>query len=561
MSGPDQQPSVLGSSAVMAAGTVVSRMSGFVRSTLLAAALGTALHADVFTIANTIPNMLYILLAGGVFNAVLVPQLVRAMKNDADGGAAYTNRVITLAAVFLLAVTAVLVIAAPLVMRVLLDPAYFTAEFAAQRESIIDLARYCLPQVFFYGMFVLVGQVLNARGTFGPMMWAPIANNVIAVAVLATYLLTLGPARGSELCGGYSSGAEVLLGLGSTVGIAAQFLILVPYLKRAGFTFRPRFDFRGSGLGHTFRLGVWTVLFVVVNQIAYTVVVRLASSGTIQDAGSCTVSSQGTGYTVYSGAFLLAMVPHAIITVSLATAVLPRLSAYAAAGDLHALGAAVSATLRSTYSLVLPVIALLPIVAGDLASLVWGYGAANETYTRFVTTLSLFAIGLFFFTTHYLMLRGFYALEQTKRVFFIQCAVAATNVAAALALTQDIDPVQTAPRLVLAYSASYAVGAAVSLRLLSRELGGLPAGPLVRFAVRIGLAVAVSAALAWLAREGVHRLLTGDDKLTIVVHLAVVGAVALTSYLLLARLVRLQEVTEVTDLLTHRLTGRSAGRG
>jgi putative peptidoglycan lipid II flippase len=139
--------SVLGNSAVMAAGTTVSRMSGYIRSILLAAALGNALHADVFTIANTIPNMLYILLAGGVFNAVLVPQLVRAMKHDVDGGTAYTNRVITLAGVFLLAVTALLVVAAPLVMRVLLDPAYFTSEFAVQRESIIDLARNCLPDV------------------------------------------------------------------------------------------------------------------------------------------------------------------------------------------------------------------------------------------------------------------------------------------------------------------------------------------------------------------------------------------------------------------------------
>lgn len=560
-SGGSTPPSVLGSSAVMAAGTVVSRLSGFVRSTLLAAALGTALHADVFTIANTIPNMLYILLAGGVFNAVLVPQLVRAMKHDSDGGAAYTNRVITLAAVFLLTVTALLVVAAPLVMRLLLDPAYFTAEFAVQRESIIDLARYCLPQVFFYGMFVLVGQVLNARGSFGPMMWAPIANNVISVAVLVTYLLTLGPARGSELCGGYSSGAEALLGIGSTLGIAAQLLILVPYLKRAGFTFRPRFDFRGSGLGHTFRLGVWTVLFVVANQVAYTVVVRLASGGTIADAGTCAVAGQGTGYTVYSGAFLLAMVPHSIITVSLATAVLPRLSAYAADGDLQALGSSVSATLRSTYALVLPVVVLLPVVAPDLASIVWGYGAASQTYTRFVTTLSLFAVGLFFFTTHYLMLRGFYALEQTRRVFFIQCAVAATNVVVAVALTRDIDPVQTAPRLVVAYAASYAVGAVVSFRLLSRQVGGLGGGRLVRFAIRIGLVVAGSAALAWLAREGVHQLLTGADKLTILVHLAVIGGVGIGSYLLLARLVRLEEVTEVTSLLTARLPGRSARRG
>jgi putative peptidoglycan lipid II flippase len=555
------EPSVMKSSTVMAAGTVVSRLSGYARSTLLAAALGVGLHADVFTIANTIPNMLYILLAGGVFNAVLVPQLVRAMKNDTDGGAAYTNRVITLAAVFLFVVTTLLVIAAPLLMRVLLNPAYFTSDLTAQRESIIDLARYCLPQVFFYGMFVLVGQVLNARGRFGPMMWAPIANNVISVLVLVGYLLTLGPARGSEQCGGYTSGAEALLGIGSTIGIAAQFLILVPYLRRAGFTFRPRFDFRGSGLGHTFRLGLWTVLFVVANQVAYTVVVRIASSGTIQGATTCSLDQHGTGYTVYSGAFLLAMVPHAIITVSLATAVLPRLSAYAAEGDLRALGDAVADTVRSTYALVLPVVALLPVVAGDLASIVWGYGSSRSTYTLFVTSLSLFALGLFFFTSHYLMLRGFYALEQTRRVFFIQCAVAATNVVAAVLLTRDIDPIQTAPRLVVAYALAYAVGAVVSYRQLSRQVGGLGGRRLTRFAVRLGLVVGASTALAWLAREGSHRLLPGDGKASVLAHLAVTGLVGASSYLALAAVVRLDEVAEVTRVLSRRLRGRSATRG
>src|SRR3954469_16204328 len=222
-------PGVLSSSAVMAAGTVVSRMSGFVRSALLAAALGQALHADVFTIANTIPNMLYILLAGGVFNAVLVPQLVRAQKFDADGGDGYTNRIITLAAVFLAGITAVLVIGAPVLMRLFLDGSFFTPELAPQRESVIAFARYCLPQVFFYGMFVLVGQVLNARRSFGPMMWAPIANNVISIFVLVLYLLTIGPAHGAEKFGPFTSGAEALLGLGSTLGIVVQFLVLLPY--------------------------------------------------------------------------------------------------------------------------------------------------------------------------------------------------------------------------------------------------------------------------------------------------------------------------------------------
>ncbi|HWU23833.1 MAG TPA: lipid II flippase MurJ, partial [Nocardioides sp.] len=178
----DTPSGILASSAVMAAGTAFSRVSGLLRSTLLAMALGASVHADIFTVANTVPNMLYILLAGGVFNAVLVPQLVRSMRNDPDGGTAYVDRVVTLACCFLAVVTVLLVVAAPLVMRVLLSGQYFAPGMGAERDSAIAFARYCLPQVFFYGMFVLVGQILNARGRFGPMMWAPIANNVIAIA-------------------------------------------------------------------------------------------------------------------------------------------------------------------------------------------------------------------------------------------------------------------------------------------------------------------------------------------------------------------------------------------
>jgi putative peptidoglycan lipid II flippase len=552
-------PSVLSSSAVMAAGTVVSRFSGFVRSTLLAAALGTQLHADVFTIANTVPNMLYILLAGGVFNAVLVPQLVRAMKHDPDGGDAYTNRIITLAALFLAGVTALLVLAAPLLMRLYLDPAFFTDALADQRESVIDFARLCLPQVFFYGMFVLVGQVLNSRDRFGPMMWAPIANNVVSVAVLGVYLVVFGAAQGDELCGGFTPGQEWLLGLGSTVGIALQLLILLPYLRAAGFTYRPRFDFRGSGLGHTFRLAFWTVAFVIVNQVAYTVVVRLASSGTAAAALSCdgTGGSGGTGYTIYSGAFLLVMVPHSIATVSLATATLPRLSRSAADDDLPAVARQVAATTRTALALILPFAFLLPAVALPLSNIVWGYAAAAETYRDFAASLALFAPGLVFFTVHYLMLRGFYSLERTRTVFSIQCVIAATNVAVAVAVTSQVGPRDTAPGLVAAYVAAYAVGAALSYQLLRRLLGGLETPVLVRFLVRMGLAAGLAAAAAW----GWRVLLdawweTGDGKVQALVLLGSTGLVDLVVLVLLARLMRIREVTEVVGLVTSRLPGR-----
>ena len=253
MSGPgvtDQR--ILTSSAVMAAGTIVSRASGYVRAALLVAALGAVLRADLFTIANTLPNMVYILLAGGIFNAVLVPQLVRRIKDDPDGGDAYASRVITLSALFLGVVTVVLVVLAPQLLSVYLDDRFLEPDRAAQLDSIVDLTRWCLPQVFFYGMYVLIGQVLNARGRFGPMMWAPIANNLLAMAVLVLYLVIWGPVGGGpDRYAALDTGQEVLLGLGSTLGIVAQCLVLVPYLRASGFIYRPRFDFRDPELKKT----------------------------------------------------------------------------------------------------------------------------------------------------------------------------------------------------------------------------------------------------------------------------------------------------------------------
>ncbi len=551
---------VLASSAVMAAGTVVSRLSGFVRSALLAAALGNLLHADLFTIGNTIPNMLYILLAGGVFNAVLVPQLVRAMKNDPDGGEAYTNRIVTLAALFLGGVTVALVLAAPWVMSVYLDGSYDCANLAEQRESVVDFARYCLPQVFFYGMFVLVGQILNSRGRFGPMMWAPIANNVIAVSVLVVYLLAFGPASGSELTGAFTARQEALLGIGSTIGIAAQFLILVPYLRSAGFTFRARFDFRNTGLGHTLRLGIWTVLFVVVNQIAYTVVVMLASSGTAATGGGCggAPTSDGTGYTVYSSTFLIMMVPHSIITVSLATAILPQLSARAAEADLPGLARSLTSAMRTALAVVIPFALLLPLIAGDLANVIWGHGAASGTYALYTPSLALFGPGLVFFTVHYLMLRGFYALERTRTVFWIQCAVAAANIAVAVVLVGRTDPEFTSPALVLAYTAAYVVGSFLSYAVLRRLLGGLESRRLVRFVGRLLVAVAGSTGVAFLAARVAHDLAERPSWPVSAGLAAAITLVDVLVFLVLARLLRLTEVTAVVDTLTRRLPSTRA---
>ncbi|HWU20173.1 MAG TPA: murein biosynthesis integral membrane protein MurJ [Nocardioides sp.] len=549
----ETQSGILASSAVMAAGTAFSRVSGFLRSALLAAALGASVHADIFTVANTVPNMLYILLAGGVFNAVLVPQLVRAMRNDTDGGTAYVDRVVTLACCFLAVVTVLLVVAAPLVMRVLLSQQYFAPGMGAERDSAIAFARYCLPQVFFYGMFVLVGQILNARGRFGPMMWAPIANNVIAIAVLIGYLWHYGAAGPAAQHGGFSSGQEVLLGVGSTLGIVAQLVILVPYLRRAGVRIRPRFDWRGTGLSHTLRLGVWTVLFVMVNQAAYVVVTRLATSGTA-------AGPDGTGITVYSNAFLVTQVPHSIITVSLATAVLPRLSRAAADDDAAGLARTLSSTMRSALAVIVPFAAVLPVIALPLAHVMWGHGATARTYPRYESTVALFGLGVLFFTIHYLTLRGFYALERNRTVFYIQCVVAAVNVIAAVTLVGLADPGQTSPMLVVAYATAYGVGALLSTTVLVRTLGVVQVrawtGFVARLVIATGLAVGVTWVMDRIWHDTVLELTSRPGWGWSAVQLGVDGLVLGVVLLWLAGPFRLTELTDVADTLGRRLSRR-----
>ena len=535
---------VLASSAVMAAGTVLSRASGYVRAALLVVALGSGLRGDLFAIANTLPNMVYILLAGGVFNAVLVPQLVRRIKEDDDGGDAYARRVITLSALFLGAVTIVLVVAAPLVLRLYLDGRFLDPDRVTQLESIVDLTRWCLPQVFFYGMYVLVGQVLNARGRFGPMMWAPIANNLLSILILVAYLVFFGPTGdGAARSAGLSTSEEVLLGLGSTAGIVAQFLVLLPYLRASGFTYRPRFDFRDPELRKTLSLGVWTVLFVVVTQAAYLVVVRLASGGAVDG---------GTGYLVYSNSLLIMMVPHAIVTVSLATAILPRLSSYAHEGRLPELGRTVGSTLRTALALVLPFAVLLPVTAGDVAGFAFGWDNPEEAAT-FAPTLAVFGPALVVFTVHYFMLRGFYAMEMTRLVFFIQLAVSATNVVVATLLVPPRPPEDTAPMLVVAYLASYCVGAVVSYAVLRRTVGGLETPQLLRFLVRMAIVLVFTAAAAW----GVERALAGlgdyPGPLPSLLRGGLSAAAGLLVVLVGARLLRIQEVTSLVDTVAARL--------
>jgi putative peptidoglycan lipid II flippase len=325
--------------------------------------------------------------------------------------------------------------------------------------------------------------------------------------------------------------------------------------------FRARYDFRGSGLGHTLRLGYWTVLFVVVNQVAYTVVVRLASGGTARSGclpphGHHAVHGvNATGYTVYAAAFLFVMVPHAIITVSLATAILPRLSAKAADRDLTGLAGTLAGTLRTALVIVVPFAFALPLLAYDATKVLFGYGATSTTFGHYVSSIVLFGPGLIFFTVHYLMLRGFYALELNRTVFFIQCAIGATNIAVAVLLVRQATAAQTSPALVLAYSASYLLGSTLSYAVLRRRLGGLESLALVRFSVRLMIAVVVSTGVAWALGQVLPGHTDDVSHVLAAVRVLVLGLVDVGLFVALAHLMRIREVTTVLDTIVRRLPG------
>lgn len=472
-------------SAWMALGTIVSRVTGLARLGLLAWVIGLALNASIFEASNTLPNAMYILVAGGIFNVVLVPQLVRAMTNDPDRGDAYANRVITLGVAVLLLATIALTLAVPLLMKLVYQADFFALE--TQRESAQLLMMLCMPQVFFYGVFVLVGQVLNARGRFGPMMWAPIVNNVVACGVIIAYYLIFGSSYGVD---GFTTSESWMLGLGSTVAIACQAAVLVPYLRRAGFRYRPRFDFRGVGLSHTFKLGVWTLLFIVVNQIAFFIITRLAVGA---DTDAVIDGKPSSGLAVYSLGFTVSQLAHGVITVSLATAIIPTLAALASEGRYDRFRLELGRTLRMALVVIVPLAVIVACLGQPALSVAGAFGSLGGNTMGIGRTVQAFALAMVAFTVHYLMLRGFYADEDTRTPFFIQVVISLVNIGLAITLTSFVEPYNVAMMLALSFGLSYVVGSILSATLLGRRAGSLMDREMRFFVRRIVVASALMA--------------------------------------------------------------------
>ncbi|RKS80376.1 putative peptidoglycan lipid II flippase [Motilibacter peucedani] len=527
--------SLVKSSSLLAVGTVASRVLGLVRSLVLTYAIGTRLVGDTFAVANTVPNMIYLLLVGGVINAVFVPQLVRAAKNDEDGGKAYTDRLLTLTGIALLVLTVVATVAAPLVIRLT-----YHNDVSGRPLSVL-FAYWCLPQIFFYGVYTVLGQVLNSRGVFGPMMWAPIVNNVVAIAVgLLLVRADIEPGR----AGSVSHGEAAFLGLGTTLGVVAQAVVLLPYLRAAGYRFTPRTDFRGYGLGKAATLAKWTIGFVLVNQAAYLVVVALAGS-----AGDQFGTSRGVGINAYQNAYLFFILPHSVITVSLVTVLLPTMSAAAAEGRTGRVREMLSQALRLVGVAIVPSAAGLMLLGETAGAALFGHGAngrADGTYIGIV--LAVFAAGLVPFACHHVLLRSFYAYEDTRTPFLIACVVSACNAALALAVTPLLSAEWRTVGLAGVYAVTYWVALAVTATLARRRLGGLDERRVVRTYVRLVLAAVVGGLLGLTVLLGLRRLL-GDALGPEVLSGAVAGLVLLLGYLWACARMRVREVGELVGSL------------
>ncbi|GAA3010278.1 hypothetical protein GCM10020229_22360 [Kitasatospora albolonga] len=431
--GPRSEPEVESESAkagrtarngmIMALGSLSSRALGFVRAAVIAAAIGVAGVGDGYAVATMLPNTIFIMLIGGVLNSVFVPELVRAAQQHADRGVAYTNRLLTVCGVVLIGITAVAFFCSPMIVDAYTN---YGPNDTAQRELTLALARYCLPAVLFYGLFGLLGQVLNSRDRFGAMMWAPVLNNVVVIAVFSLYMVLFDFAKTAD---DVSSGAAMLLGLGSAFGILVQALALLPSLRASGFRYRPRFDWRGSGLTTPLRAAGWALMLVVVTQLCFLGITNLAT-GALAKAADDGLTGIGLGYTAYNNAYLLFIVPQGIITVSLVTAILPGMSRSVTAGRFTEVGRELAQTLRSSAGMIVPASAVFLALATPIARLAYGHGNVAAADVEVIAqVLMAFAIGLPAFCAQYALARGFYAMSDARTPFWLTTVISGSNVA------------------------------------------------------------------------------------------------------------------------------------
>ncbi|MCW2741834.1 MAG: conserved rane protein of unknown function [Blastococcus sp.] len=529
---PGASGGILRAAGTMAVATLVSRITGLLRTMVLAAAIGSVtLVGDAYNTSNTLPNIVYELLLGGVLASVIVPLLVQAQDRDRDGGTAYAQRLATIAVVGLAVVTCLAIVAAPL-----LTALYGIKDDPDQVRLANWLARILLVEIVFYGIGALAQAILNSRGVFGPPAWAPVLNNVVVIVTGIAFIATSGPGELTPVT--ITAGQVWLLGIGTTLGIAVQALVLLPLLRKAGVPLRPRWGLKNTGLREAGSLGLWVIGYVAVSQVGVSVATRIANA-----AGR----SGGLGSLAFANASLLFQMPYGIIGVALLTALVPRMSRAASRHDVPGVVSDLSLGTRLSALGLLPVTAALIVLGPALGVLALARGNTSVPDARAIgTALAVGAFGLLPLAVTLLQLRVFYAMKDARTPTFIQLGMVAVRVPLLLAVPAVVEPRHVVAGLMLVTSITYVVGWIIGDLALRRRLGGLSTGetfgPLLRM-----LAASVAAGLVgWLVTnvtDDVVGTSTAGSLVTVLVGTVVIGGVALAG-LVVSRVPEIREPLE-----------------
>jgi putative peptidoglycan lipid II flippase len=534
---PGASGGILRAAGTMAVATLVSRITGLVRTMVLAAALGVGLVNDAYNTANTLPNIVYELLLGGVLTSVVVPLLVHAQERDRDGGAAYAQRLATIATTGLLAVTALAIVAAPL-----LTSLYGINDDPDQVQLANWLARILLIEIVFYGLGALVQAILNSRNVFGPPAWAPVLNNVVVIATGLLFLAASGP---GELTPVTITSAQVwLLAIGTTLGIAAQAVVLLPRLSRAGVPLRPRWGLRNTGLREAGTLGLWVIGYVAVSQIGVVVATRIANAAAREG---------GLGSSAFGYVSLLFQMPYGIIGVALLTALVPRMSRAASRRDVPGVVQDLSLGTRLSALGLLPVSAALTVLGPALGIVVFARGNTSTAEAEAMgAALAIGAFGLLPMAVTLLQLRVFYAMKDARTPTLIQLGMIAVRVPLLIAVPAVVEPEHVVAGLMLVTSITYVAGWVIGDLALRRRLGALRTKETFGPVARIVAVSAVAGAVGFLVLEVIDDLLgtsSAGSLGKVLIGTVVIGGVTLAGLVV----VRVPEIREPLAAVRARM--------
>jgi putative peptidoglycan lipid II flippase len=533
--------SLLRSSSMMAVGTLASRGTGFLRTLMLVYALGVVGVANAYNNANTLPNAVYDLMLGGILTSVVVPLLVSAAKRDSDGGEAYDQRMFTLATTALLALTVVATLAASVLVNL-----YAHALTPQTRHLTVIFAYFFIPQIFFYGVTSLAGGILNARGHFAAPMWTPVINNIVVILVLLLFIATGGIGVSP---GNISTGQVQLLGFGTTLGIVAQTAALIPFLRRVGFRWKPRFDFRRAEVTEIRRMAAPLFGYVLTTQASFLVVQNVAN------AASTRPGATYDSFSTYSYAWQLFQMPYAIIGVSVITALLPRMSAHAAERRFPLVRDDFSTGVRLSSVVVVPAALLLIVLAAPLTEFLFalGHGSTTVAEARYIgEVFGIFSLGLVPYMMFQLLLRVFYALHDSRTPMFIGVAVMAANISISLLVLSVLPAGHVVEGLGVSFGVSNVVGTVVSWRILSRRLGGLAGRQIADSVGRMHVAAVPALLFAWAVTFMIGVIISpGPVYGFVTVFLG--GSGGLLLYLLFSRALGISEVAALTSTVKTRL--------